>query len=420
MELPIQLFEELTGTAVAEAPGQPPDERRKHPRVAMGARARILPLLEGVGGGGSPVLVRDISLAGIGFLSAAEMNVGDEFVIHLPAPSGRTAQIQSIVNRCERGGTGCTQYVVGATFELVLDVSATPVESEKAVKAAVILQAVENLDDAPLPEATAAAQKSIDSHEAWVAEVTKNLSTRRKLAHRVVRGARVFKPFAVACKAMSNGVVWLARTMSRIVTMPFVGAWDVLCGLFRPKSRSSARIRNRLRPAKPAKGTKSVPHAVPQTAPQPASHGLAMFATRPAPVPVAVGKSSLFTTAAVPAVAPKITQPPSSVVKAPAVPEAPPTVPAIATEVATPPPVQEIMEVIAPEVADLPPAAPIDLPIAALEEVIPPQPAVEVVQPRQESPSLVEEPILREGADFAGTAEPAGNGFNGLARRGET
>ncbi len=120
MELSEQLFMEITGVRVSTPIYETAPEKRRHTRVAFGERARIFPLMEMETGNGSPVLVRDLSRSGVGFQINDELTVGDEFVLQLRKQTQELVHLQCIVQRCEAGGTGLVQFVVGATFELVL------------------------------------------------------------------------------------------------------------------------------------------------------------------------------------------------------------------------------------------------------------------------------------------------------------
>ena len=86
-------------------------ERRKHPRVAFGSRAKISPLFDG-GNRGVSVMLRDISKAGVGFLSSKRLDSSDEFVLHLRSKSNKPIYIHCMVAHCDIGGTGCVQYVI--------------------------------------------------------------------------------------------------------------------------------------------------------------------------------------------------------------------------------------------------------------------------------------------------------------------
>ncbi len=111
---------DITGVRLSTPIYDNGSEKRRHTRVSFGHRARIYPLMEMATGNGSPVLVRDLSRSGLGFQINDELTVGDEFVLQLFKQTGETVHLQCIVARCEPGGTGLVQFVVGATFELVL------------------------------------------------------------------------------------------------------------------------------------------------------------------------------------------------------------------------------------------------------------------------------------------------------------
>ena len=131
MELPETLFEEITGEASAPV-YDATDERRKHPRVGFGSRARIFPLIENAGGRGCAVMMRDLSRGGVGFLFNHKLEIGDEFIILIPRQEGPSVQIQCMTQRCEPGGTGGISFVVGASFELVLDETSSPLNRPDA------------------------------------------------------------------------------------------------------------------------------------------------------------------------------------------------------------------------------------------------------------------------------------------------
>ena len=126
VQLSAQLFADIVGDeAVAMASSATADERRQSPRANLGRRARIYPLIETSSDHGEPVLVRDISVHGIGMLIGEALTPGDEFIIHLPTNTASSLEepvkIQCAVRRCQAGGSGQTQFLVGSTFELVLN-----------------------------------------------------------------------------------------------------------------------------------------------------------------------------------------------------------------------------------------------------------------------------------------------------------
>jgi hypothetical protein len=134
MELSAELFEGITGftvaeaaagLGVAEAPVDGPEpslaDRRRHRRFVFGSRAAISPLRRGLEGLDSTAVIRDISLAGVSLLYPEPLEVGDEFVIQFSGEFGWPARILCTVRRCETGGVCETSYVIGATFEVLID-----------------------------------------------------------------------------------------------------------------------------------------------------------------------------------------------------------------------------------------------------------------------------------------------------------
>jgi hypothetical protein len=138
VELPDEIFSDIAGVAVIDPVYDLPHERRAHPRVAFGGRARIAPLFDTMSNRGMPVLLRDISTAGIGFLCQQRLDDSDEFIICLRSKSDKLIKIHCIVRRCDPGGVGLTQFDIGATFEQVLGVVMDAATSAAAVTQAAI------------------------------------------------------------------------------------------------------------------------------------------------------------------------------------------------------------------------------------------------------------------------------------------
>lgn len=216
MQLSKELFAEITGIipgTSTHCPSQ--DDRRLHPRIPFDHRARIYPLMEGVGESGAAVLIRDISVGGVGFLNSQEIAVGDEFVIRLFTPSEQPIDIQCTARRCEMGGTCGSQYVVGATFELVLN---RPISSSVAPESELVT------DDEPMVDQPAA--PSIEQRYDHQCTVTRQIrptirETRldrwmAKPAVRKITGilARIFWPVLLLCRVI--GSVLRAGEESRI------------------------------------------------------------------------------------------------------------------------------------------------------------------------------------------------------------
>jgi hypothetical protein len=95
-------------------------ERRNATRMAYGHRTQICCDSGKKAGVWDTVMLQDISLNGIGCLCHEPMDIGGTFVLKLSDKEGETIRIRCKVQRCERGGFGNTAYLVGSTFEQVI------------------------------------------------------------------------------------------------------------------------------------------------------------------------------------------------------------------------------------------------------------------------------------------------------------
>lgn len=121
MELPVELCEEITGICNFPRVAESADgDRRAYRRFPFGCRGTIWTVRKGVEGPASPVLLRDISVGGVSFLHAEAIKIGGEFIIGFVGQHGQLVRIQCEANRCESGGTGGTQFVIGASFQALL------------------------------------------------------------------------------------------------------------------------------------------------------------------------------------------------------------------------------------------------------------------------------------------------------------
>jgi hypothetical protein len=133
MELPVELFDEITGASnLPTADGGSAEDRRQHRRLPFGSRGAMAAFRNGAEGPPSVVLLRDISIGGIGFLNAEPMKPGDAFVLRFSGKQGPTIKVKCLTQRCDAGGTGGTQYIIGATFEELLETTATPTKPNDA------------------------------------------------------------------------------------------------------------------------------------------------------------------------------------------------------------------------------------------------------------------------------------------------
>lgn len=120
MELSAELFSEIAGSRAAAPARHPTNDKRKHERVPLADRATVSTLSRGLEGMDEVVIVRDISVGGVGLLCSEAMEAGQEFVIQFSGQHGLAARILCKVARCEPGGFGGSQFIVGATFEIVI------------------------------------------------------------------------------------------------------------------------------------------------------------------------------------------------------------------------------------------------------------------------------------------------------------
>ncbi len=120
MLLTEEIFQSILGICIVNC-SDDEAERREHPRVEFGRRATIIPLIDGKPGRGKVVVIRDMSVKGMGMLDSEPMRPLDEFILDLSKFVGRPLGIRCAIERCESGGTGGTQFVLGATFEELLE-----------------------------------------------------------------------------------------------------------------------------------------------------------------------------------------------------------------------------------------------------------------------------------------------------------
>jgi hypothetical protein len=95
-------------------------DRRQVPRMAFGQRSQICRDHGKNAGVWETVMVQDISTMGIGFICHDSIDLGRTFMLKLTDKEGETIRIRCKVQRCERGGFGNTAYLVGSTYEQVI------------------------------------------------------------------------------------------------------------------------------------------------------------------------------------------------------------------------------------------------------------------------------------------------------------
>ncbi len=133
MVLPTQMLERITGTheplhqttkaAVLPVGCRRRVERRQSPRIAFGKRSQISRDKGPFAGKWETVLLKEISQGGIGLLTQTPFSVGDTFIMKLPQSDGAEMRIRCATRRCEAGGFGGVSFLVGASFEQVIEES---------------------------------------------------------------------------------------------------------------------------------------------------------------------------------------------------------------------------------------------------------------------------------------------------------
>ncbi len=131
MEIPLSIYEEITGQGELPPPVDEADfERRKHRRVPFGCRATIFPERKTGDNTPSVVMVRDMSVAGLSILNTEPLKPGTPFLVEFRGRQDRPVKIRCAAARCEAGGVGGSQFLVGATFEALLTEELKPTETK--------------------------------------------------------------------------------------------------------------------------------------------------------------------------------------------------------------------------------------------------------------------------------------------------
>ncbi len=120
MELLPSLLADIAGFCALPSAEPAAVDRRKHVRFPVAARATISSLSRGLDAIEQVIILRDMSISGLGLLCPEPMESGEEFVIQFSGEHGLPARILCKAQRCEPGGMGGAQFIVGATFELVI------------------------------------------------------------------------------------------------------------------------------------------------------------------------------------------------------------------------------------------------------------------------------------------------------------
>jgi hypothetical protein len=340
VQLSQNLFTEITGVDLSALTSDPQADRRLHRRIAFDHRARIFPIIEGAGVAGAAVLLRNISVGGVCFLYGEPMSVGDEFVIRMATAKDETIDIQAAARHCEMGGTCGSQFVVGASFELVLN--------------------------RPLSSSVAPESEMGDDNETLQDQPAEPTIEQRYDTQCVA--SRAIRPMI----RETRWDRWLAKPavkkLSRVISLVFWPMIVVCKGINRIlKASEESRIRNRLSPSQSSKkwkrkGKSEKPFAPPSMM-EPAPSAIAKLevaasgvgsgqmpaqaeasASMSAPAILPSGRKSLFDSGAPEqVVAPTVEKPVAQISpQIPALPTAPVVAPVVAQIVAEPRPAEPV------------------------------------------------------------------------------
>jgi hypothetical protein len=125
-----ELFERFVGAQDSQTPAKSAvlpvgcrraPERRVSVRISFGKRAQIRRDVGAAAGKWATIMVKDVSQGGLGFLSDEAVQIGETFVVRLPERDGKLSRIRCCARRCEPGGFGGVAFLVGATFEQVIE-----------------------------------------------------------------------------------------------------------------------------------------------------------------------------------------------------------------------------------------------------------------------------------------------------------
>ena len=136
MEVSLAVYEEITGLPELPPPVDEADyERRKYRRVPFGHRATITPIGTPSSDGEAArdvVVVRDVSISGMSFLHTEAIRPGTPFLIEFRGHHDRSVTMRCIAARCEPGGSGGMQFVIGAAFDELLT-KELPAETDQEI-----------------------------------------------------------------------------------------------------------------------------------------------------------------------------------------------------------------------------------------------------------------------------------------------
>jgi len=114
MELTPRQFAELVHQLKGSSRFGGHGDQRRAARVEQQSRVTIAPLVDGRPRPDEPVLVKNVSSRGLGFVWSRKVKAGSQFLVRLPRQGGDTEDLLCTVVRCETVKKGT--YLLGAEF----------------------------------------------------------------------------------------------------------------------------------------------------------------------------------------------------------------------------------------------------------------------------------------------------------------
>jgi hypothetical protein len=124
MELTPRQFAELVHQLKGSSRFGGPGDQRRAARVEQQSRVTITPVVDGRPQPDEPVLVKNVSARGLGFVRGQKMKPGSEFLLRLPRQGGQPEELRCTVVRCETVQKGV--HSIGAEFITSAATSADP------------------------------------------------------------------------------------------------------------------------------------------------------------------------------------------------------------------------------------------------------------------------------------------------------
>lgn len=119
MNLPVALFQEITGCADVRGDGSCGRGKRRAGRIPVSLDTHICRIRQGVRQTPVVAKIKEMSIRGIGLIYIEPMQVGEEFLVRLPRKSGAPLWVHCTVARWQPIGPRFS--VIGASFNCVVD-----------------------------------------------------------------------------------------------------------------------------------------------------------------------------------------------------------------------------------------------------------------------------------------------------------